>query len=84
MQVCQRALSDKCLTRQSHPARPTRFSRARVHVVKAAKKADGPSIAIVGITGAVGQEFLQVMDRANVACCGVIAELLYAFHVWIQ
>eukprot|EP00877_Chromochloris_zofingiensis_P015179 jgi/Chrzof1/9915/Cz04g20200.t1 len=65
MQVCQRALSDKCLTRQSHPARPTRFSRARVHVVKAAKKADGPSIAIVGITGAVGQEFLQVLKERD-------------------
>jgi aspartate-semialdehyde dehydrogenase len=28
--------------------------------VQAAKTADGPSIAIVGVTGAVGQEFLRV------------------------
>lgn len=27
---------------------------------RAAKKADGPSVAIVGVTGAVGQEFLRV------------------------
>jgi aspartate-semialdehyde dehydrogenase len=30
------------------------------HVVKASKTADGPKIAIVGVTGAVGQEFLKV------------------------
>lgn len=29
-------------------------------VVRAAKVADGPKIAIVGVTGAVGQEFLRV------------------------
>jgi hypothetical protein len=29
-------------------------------VVQAKKTADGPSIAIVGVTGAVGQEFLTV------------------------
>ena len=28
--------------------------------VQAAKTADGPSLAIVGVTGAVGQEFLRV------------------------
>lgn len=28
--------------------------------MRAAKTADGPSVAIVGITGAVGQEFLRV------------------------
>ncbi|KAK9810739.1 hypothetical protein WJX73_003997 [Symbiochloris irregularis] len=32
--------------------------------IRAAKTADGPSIAIVGVTGAVGQEFLRVLkDR---------------------
>jgi aspartate-semialdehyde dehydrogenase len=35
-------------------------SRQRVAVVQAKKTADGPSIAIVGVTGAVGQEFLTV------------------------
>jgi aspartate-semialdehyde dehydrogenase len=40
--------------------RSNRSSRARVAVVQAKKTADGPSIAIVGVTGAVGQEFLQV------------------------
>lgn len=39
--------------------RPTRASR-RVLVAKAAKTANGPRVAIVGITGAVGQEFLTV------------------------
>ena len=29
-------------------------------LVRAAKTADGPSVAIVGVTGAVGQEFLRV------------------------
>lgn len=28
--------------------------------MQAAKTADGPSVAIVGVTGAVGQEFLRV------------------------
>jgi len=37
-------------------------SSARRLVVKAAKVADGPKIAIVGVTGAVGQEFLRVRD----------------------
>ena len=32
----------------------------KVVVVKGAKTANGPTIAIVGITGAVGQEFLTV------------------------
>jgi aspartate-semialdehyde dehydrogenase len=32
-------------------------------VVQAKKTADGPSIAVVGVTGAVGQEFLQVRRR---------------------
>ena len=31
--------------------------------VVAAKKADGPVVAIVGVTGAVGQEFLRVSER---------------------
>lgn len=34
--------------------------RALSFVPRAAKKADGPSVAIVGVTGAVGQEFLRV------------------------
>jgi aspartate-semialdehyde dehydrogenase len=41
-------------------ARNTRASRQRVFVVKAAKTSTGPRIAIVGVTGAVGQEFLTV------------------------
>lgn len=35
-------------------------SRARSVVVRAAKTANGPRIAVVGVTGAVGQEFLTV------------------------
>lgn len=34
-------------------------------VVRAAKVADGPKLAIVGVTGAVGQEFLRV----RILCC---------------
>ena len=35
-------------------------SRQAVVVVRAAKTPKGPSIAVVGVTGAVGQEFLTV------------------------
>lgn len=38
------------------PTGPVR-QRLRVH---AANTSDGPSVAIVGVTGAVGQEFLRV------------------------
>lgn len=41
-------------------ARAGRISRTKAVVVRAAKTADGPRVAIVGVTGAVGQEFLQV------------------------
>jgi aspartate-semialdehyde dehydrogenase len=41
-------------------AAPSRPVRARAVSVRAAKTADGPRIAIVGVTGAVGQEFLTV------------------------
>jgi hypothetical protein len=34
--------------------------RAFFLAVRAGKKADGPVVAIVGVTGAVGQEFLRV------------------------
>ncbi|KAG2437349.1 hypothetical protein HXX76_006004 [Chlamydomonas incerta] len=44
--------------------RPNRASR-RVLVAKAAKTANGPRIAVVGITGAVGQEFLTVLTERN-------------------
>lgn len=45
--------------RAAAPA-PSRPLRARAVAVRAAKTADGPRIAIVGVTGAVGQEFLTV------------------------
>jgi len=42
-------------------ARPAAAPRRRgALAVTAAKKADGPVVAIVGVTGAVGQEFLRV------------------------
>lgn len=40
-------------------------SRQLVANVMAAKAKDGPKIAIVGITGAVGQEFLTVLHERN-------------------
>ena len=42
--------------------RPARLGRARSVAVRAAKTADGPRLAIVGVTGAVGQEFLTVSE----------------------
>lgn len=44
-------------------------SRQRVALVQAKKTADGPSIAIVGVTGAVGQEFLQVCSPTTATAC---------------
>ncbi len=40
-----------------------RGTSRRAAVVRAAKTATGPKIAIVGVTGAVGQEFLTVRRR---------------------
>lgn len=45
---------------QAAPCGRVPGSRRSTVVVQAKKTSDGPSIAIVGITGAVGQEFLQV------------------------
>lgn len=39
---------------------PRRVSRRLRCVTRAAKTDDGPTVAIVGVTGAVGQEFLRV------------------------
>lgn len=45
-------------------ARAHRGSRARCVSVHAKKVANGPKIAIVGVTGAVGQEFMEVSCSA--------------------
>ena len=45
---------------QCRAPRVQRASRAATQTVRAAKTADGPVLAIVGVTGAVGQEFLRV------------------------
>jgi aspartate-semialdehyde dehydrogenase len=42
-----------------------RCRRSTVPAIRAAKTADGPRLAIVGITGAVGQEFLTVLKERN-------------------
>lgn len=39
---------------------PRRVPRRLHCVTRAGKTGDGPSVAIVGVTGAVGQEFLRV------------------------
>lgn len=44
----------------ARPAVRARVSRQQRVAVQARKTANGPSIAVVGVTGAVGQEFLQV------------------------
>mmetsp|Transcript_12326 Transcript_12326/g.35119 ORF Transcript_12326/g.35119 Transcript_12326/m.35119 type:complete len:376 (+) Transcript_12326:1580-2707(+) len=60
----------------AHSARPrvvahsasnsrSRAARLRTCVVRAAKTTDGPKIAIVGVTGAVGQEFLRVLKERD-------------------
>jgi len=51
-----------------------RVRRSANNVVKAAKVADGPSVAIVGVTGAVGQEFLRVSRNPH-------RERLYIFLI---
>lgn len=60
------SLAQKRATCAARAARPARRSAV---VVQAKKTADGPRVAIVGITGAVGQEFLTVrfcsLARAN-------------------
>lgn len=64
---------------QMRPRVPACFASQRVpqrragrsctqFVVRAAKVSDGPKIAIVGVTGAVGQEFLRVRRSP---CCSV-------------
>lgn len=54
-------LSQQRQTRAAAGRAPAaRGSRARAVAVRAAKTANGPRIAIVGVTGAVGQEFLTV------------------------
>jgi len=44
---------------------------------RAAKKADGPSVAIVGVTGAVGQEFLRVRISPS------LVFFLLSLHVFV-
>jgi aspartate-semialdehyde dehydrogenase len=56
------------------PANQSPRVRANM-VVRAAKTADGPKVAIVGVTGAVGQEFLRVSTLASGHCIRVIAYL---------
>eukprot|EP00878_Enallax_costatus_P001246 GHUV01001390.1.p1 GENE.GHUV01001390.1~~GHUV01001390.1.p1 ORF type:complete len:376 (+),score=125.77 GHUV01001390.1:66-1193(+) len=48
---------------QARPAVRAGVSRQQRVIVQAKKTADGPSIAVVGVTGAVGQEFLQVLKE---------------------
>ncbi|KAL7149557.1 hypothetical protein ABFS83_05G049200 [Erythranthe nasuta] len=46
------------------PSRSSRVSNGGPFAVRMSLKEDGPSVAIVGVTGAVGQEFLSVLtDR---------------------
>ncbi|MEW5298237.1 MAG: hypothetical protein WDW36_001382 [Sanguina aurantia] len=54
----------QCPTSRACPVQ-TRSSRTTRNVIRAAHTPNGPTIAIVGITGAVGQEFLTVMKERN-------------------
>lgn len=61
MQALQKGATFRQCDGRLAPQNRRSVSRRNVcHVVKAAKTADGPKIAIVGVTGAVGQEFLKV------------------------
>ncbi|KAL6758885.1 aspartate semialdehyde dehydrogenase [Haematococcus lacustris] len=55
------------LQQRSACVRHARVGRARCTTVqvRAAKTADGPTLAIVGVSGAVGQEFLTVLKERN-------------------
>ena len=53
------SVQSRCAKLDSRPTRRCRQHRQGLRV-QAAKTADGPSVAIVGVTGAVGQEFLRV------------------------
>jgi len=54
---------------RSHFARPVVFVPRRPRLpllsVKAAKDPSGPKVAIAGISGAVGQEFIRVLTERN-------------------
>ena len=58
--------------------------RSAALAVRAAKRADGPVVAIVGVTGAVGQEFLRVRTGGGwrAAVCGVNSMRAYTGRVW--
>lgn len=58
------SVQSRCCTLRSRVPRCSRQRRV-VHTVQAAKTADGPSVAIVGVTGAVGQEFLRVLKERD-------------------
>ncbi|PKA62635.1 aspartate-semialdehyde dehydrogenase [Apostasia shenzhenica] len=54
------------LPRVSSPLHPCGSVRSpRRSTIRMALTEDGPSLAVVGVTGAVGQEFLQVLSERN-------------------
>ncbi|KAK9805700.1 hypothetical protein WJX72_012469 [[Myrmecia] bisecta] len=61
------ALADAGSARQARSAVACRTYSGSIPelAVKAAKTADGPSVAIVGVSGAVGQEFLRVLKERD-------------------
>ena len=65
MQASQSPCMRGAALQHCRPARPARSSRGLV--VKAARVDGGPTLAIVGVTGAVGQEFLRVRHWGDAA-----------------
>ncbi|KAJ3669827.1 hypothetical protein LUZ60_010151 [Juncus effusus] len=60
--------SAAAVTRQSLFSLPPAISarrRRRASTVTMALRDDGPTVAVVGVTGAVGQEFLQVLSQRD-------------------
>ncbi|DBA70026.1 TPA: hypothetical protein ACH3X2_012324 [Trebouxia sp. C0005] len=57
-------VQSRCIASRSRAPRCSRQHR-HTQTVQAAKTADGPSVAIVGVTGAVGQEFLRVLKERD-------------------
>lgn len=62
-----------CFASQRVPQRRAGRSLTRF-VVRAAKVSDGPKIAIVGVTGAVGQEFLRVSCFSTCSVCLCVSD----------
>ena len=68
-----RPRSSRLFTRQPRSGRLP----SGAQLVQAAKTADGPAVAIVGVTGAVGQEFLKASTQLK--CVSTLTQALKTY-----